>query len=69
MENIILIFISIILIFLGGFATFLPIKYIDIFLSWRFNGAEPSDGYSFIVSISGGVVLVGSILMLFTLIK
>lgn len=69
MENIILIFISIVLIFLGGFATFLPIKFIEIFISWRFNGAEPSDEYSFIVSVSGGVVLIGSIFMLFALIK
>lgn len=69
MENIIIILITIILIFLGGFATFLPTKFIDIFISWRFNGAEPSDEYTFFVSISGGVVLVGSILMLFALIK
>jgi uncharacterized membrane protein len=69
MENIILIFITIFLIFLGGFATFSPTKFIDLFISWRFNGVEPSDEYAFIVSISGGVVLVGSILMLFALIK
>jgi hypothetical protein len=69
MENIILILIFIILVFLGGFATFLPVKFIDIFLSWRFNGAEPSDEYSLIVRISGCVVLVGSILILFALIR
>lgn len=69
MENIIIILITIILIFLGGFATFLPTKFIDLFISWRFNGAETSDEYTFIVSISGGVVLVGSLLMLFALIK
>jgi uncharacterized membrane protein len=69
MEKIILILISFILFFIGGFATFLPTKFIDVFLSWRFNGAEPSDEYTFIVSINGGVVLIGSILMLFALIK
>ncbi|MBS3991400.1 MAG: hypothetical protein KGZ51_04945 [Erysipelothrix sp.] len=69
MENIILILIFIILVFLGGFATFLPTEFIDLLISWKFNFAKPSDEYTFIVSINGGVVLVGSILILFALIR